>query len=141
MHSRFKKGKSGNPTGRPKRRITPLQIEAEFDKVLTSRVTVNERGGVRQMTLLQAIMTQMAHRAVKGHHPTTSLILSHLGKRAAVEAAEPGSIQPADDFVREIDAILTEIGENLSERPRSPEGAEPQPSETEPVLDVDTKKK
>jgi hypothetical protein len=140
VYSRFKKGRSGNPAGRPKRRITPLQIEAELDKVLTSRVTVTERGGVQQMTLLRAIMTQMAHKAVKGHHPTTSLILSHLAKRTAVEEAEPGSGQPGEDFAKEIDAILKEIGENLSERPGSPDRAEPPPSETEQDPDPDDKK-
>jgi hypothetical protein len=140
LHSRFKKGRSGNPGGRPRRRITPLQIDFELDKVLTSRVAVTERGSVRQMTLLRAIMTQMAHKAVKGHHPTTSLLLSHLAKRTAVEEAEPGSVSPGEDFAKEIDAILKEIGENLSERPGSPDGTEPRPSETEQDPDPDDKK-
>ena len=92
------------------------------------------------MTLLRAIMTQMAHKAVKGHHPTTSLLLSHLAKRTPIEEAEPGSVQPGEDFAKEIDAILKEIGENLSERPGSPDGTDPRPSETEQDPDPDDKK-
>jgi hypothetical protein len=141
LHSRFKKGRSGNPAGRPKRRITPLQIDAELDKALISRITVNESGSIREITKLRAFMTQMVHKAVKGHHPTMSLLISLLTKRAEIAEAEPGSIQPGEDFAREIDAILTDIGENLSARAGSPDGTEPRASETQQDLDPDDKKR
>jgi uncharacterized protein DUF5681 len=50
VHTRFKKGQSGNPTGRPRRKDRSPHIEPAIKNALNSLVTVNENGKVRQIT-------------------------------------------------------------------------------------------
>jgi Family of unknown function (DUF5681) len=59
-HTRFRKGQSGNPQGRPKgsQNLTTLLSEA-----LNERVIVAENGGRRKITMRQAIIKQLVKRS------------------------------------------------------------------------------
>ena len=61
--SRFKKGRSGNPSGRPRKvpGIPELLTKVSKQKVLT-----NGKNGSKYMTKLEASLTQLANKAASG---------------------------------------------------------------------------
>ncbi len=68
----FKKGQSGNPKGRPKGSKNVATIL--FD-ILNNKVTVNEGGTTRQMTGLEAIIHNLALKAMKGDYRSALSVL------------------------------------------------------------------
>lgn len=67
--TRWKKGQSGNPKGRPKSKKTgPVDISAFLDEPVTARI----QGRTRKMHSFEAMVWQMAQRALMGN--LTSII-------------------------------------------------------------------
>lgn len=60
---RFRKGQSGNPSGRPKGQKTSLDL---LRKEIDRKVTVTEHGRQRKVTKAELIAKQYVNRAVKG---------------------------------------------------------------------------
>ena len=99
-HTRFKKGQSGNPRGRPSgsKNLSTLVIEA-----LNQLVVVAENGGRRKITKRQAIITQLVNQSAKADWRATKLLLDIL---QAIEArpepiATENSFDAADEKVVE----------------------------------------
>ena len=61
--TRYKPGQSGNPRGRPKGVQNVVTTAA---RIMRERVNVIENGRRRSFTKLEAALTQMINRAVKG---------------------------------------------------------------------------
>jgi len=72
VHSRFPKGKSGNPRGRPKGSTNYLTL---LRRVLGQKVTVTEDGKRRKITKLEAAMTQLLNKAALGDTRATQAML------------------------------------------------------------------
>ena len=70
--TRFKKGKSGNPTGRPKG--TP-NFATALERALAEPVVVNEGGQRRTVTKLVATATQLANKATMGDARATQQVI------------------------------------------------------------------
>src|SRR5882724_5648701 len=66
QHTRFKKGESGNPTGRPKgsKNLTTL-----LEKELKQRVMITENGRRRRITKQEAMVKHLVNKAVSGDRP------------------------------------------------------------------------
>jgi hypothetical protein len=62
-HTRFPKGVSGNPKGRPKR---VLDFDQEFLREAKSLITINEGGCRRRVPKHLAVIKQMVNNAIKG---------------------------------------------------------------------------
>ena len=71
-HTRFEKGRSGNPKGRPSgsRNMSTL-----FTEALNETVIIAENGGRRKISKRQAIVKQIVNKAAKGDWRCTKLLL------------------------------------------------------------------
>jgi hypothetical protein len=99
-HTRFKKGQSGNPRGRPSgsKNLTTL-----LGEVLNELVVVAESGGRRKITKRRAIIMQLVNQAAKADWRATKILLDILQAievRTEPPAAE-GSFDAADAKVIE----------------------------------------
>ena len=99
-HTRFEKGRSGNPKGRPSgaKNLSTLFIEA-----LNETVIIAENGGRRKISKRQAIVKQIVNKAAKGDWRCTKLLLElpqETGSSTEPESSE-GSFGAADEKVIE----------------------------------------
>src|SRR6476661_1259910 len=60
--SRFRKGQSGNPRGRPKNRSR----EIPYDAILGQMVTIREEGRERRVTAAEAFLLQLTQKGLAG---------------------------------------------------------------------------
>lgn len=81
-HSRFKKGQSGNPHGRPK---GTLNLATVLERTLRERVVINESGKRRTVTKLEAALKQLANKAASGELRALQLLATLV--RSAEESA------------------------------------------------------
>ena len=76
--TRFKKGQSGNPAGRPKKRRPNVSaFDIIFDKVLT----VNQGGKQRELTVDEALQLQTYQAALGGGKMAIRQVLKMIEKR------------------------------------------------------------
>jgi len=61
--TRFKKGQSGNPKGRPK---GSFNVSTLFTKTLREKVVINENGQRKTVTKLEAALKQLVNKAASG---------------------------------------------------------------------------
>jgi len=87
--TRFKKGKSGNPNGRPKATKNVLTM---LEEVFFRKIQISENGQRREVTMLEAVLRQLVNGAVKGEVRHIDRVLKLLPfvqeAREAVLAAE-----------------------------------------------------
>ena len=85
--SRFKKGKSGNPKGRPK---GSRNFASDLKVVLNTMVKVTEDGEQKTVTSQLAIMMQLRAQALNGNPKAMDKIIT-LAKELGVEEAARGA--------------------------------------------------
>ena len=95
-HSRFKKGESGNPHGRPK---GTLNMATVLERTLRERVVINENGKRRTVTKLEAAFKQLTNKAASGELRALQLLatLVRSAKERALKAPSPDSALDEDD--------------------------------------------
>lgn len=83
--SQFKKGKSGNPKGRPKKsKNLNTLLNNELDEV----VTVREQGRVIQLSKRELMVKKMVHEAVNGKLAATKTLIGILGTDPELDAKD-----------------------------------------------------
>jgi hypothetical protein len=100
-HTRFKKGQSGNPRGRPS---GSKNLATVLSEALNELVTVAENGGRRKITKRQAIITQLVNQSAKADWRATKIlldILQAIESRSEPAPAETPSFSEADEKVLE----------------------------------------
>src|SRR5262245_6155539 len=63
VHTRFKPGQSGNPSGRPK---GSQNFKTLFDKILNEKVSLREGAQVRKVSKAEAVLRGLVIGAMKG---------------------------------------------------------------------------
>jgi hypothetical protein len=97
MHTRFKKGQSGNPRGRPAKNLPALLAAA-----LNEKVTVTENGKRRQVTKREAVVTQLVNKSASAELRATKMLIDMLRdieRRAEPAMAEKNPFSPTDKEV------------------------------------------
>jgi len=74
MQTRFQKGCSGNPFGRPR---APRSIRKLILRGLDEEVSVTENGEQRLLSKLQVILTQIVNKAAMGDQQFQALLLEY----------------------------------------------------------------
>lgn len=103
--TRFKKGQSGNPRGRPKNRKRMLP----YDHVLGQMVTIREDGREKRVTAAEAFLLHLTKKGLEGDGPSMRAFL------AAIEFARPRRSDD-DDQVKILRIIFTVFGPGLALR-------------------------
>src|SRR6516162_5684132 len=107
--TRFTKGRSGNPAGRPRGR----HREAPYEAVLGQMVTIRENGAERRVTAAEAFLLQLTKRGLEGDSAAARAslaVIEQAGQRhgagqskvstLAIEFVEPGSVTSAMEPLR-----------------------------------------
>lgn len=83
----FKKGQSGNPSGRPKRKRMRFaeDISEIFMRSLNEEIEINVGGKSRKVTSYEAILLSLKARALKGDPRALKLYLEQAQKAAQEE--------------------------------------------------------
>ena len=78
--TRFRKGQSGNPSGRPKKRQPHVSA---FDIIFDKTLTVTQGGKERELTVDEALQLQTYQAALKGSKMAIRQVLKMIEKREA----------------------------------------------------------
>jgi hypothetical protein len=106
-HTRFKRGQSGNPNGRPKVKVS---FQAVAERELMRLVTVPENGKARRRTKQQMVVQSVIHRAIKGDHKASELVFRTFGQTKEIESSAAGELPTADpDMLKRIKARLNRM--------------------------------
>lgn len=90
--TRFRKGQSGNPAGRPKARRPHVSA---FDIVFDKTLTVTQNGIERELTVDEALQLQTYQAALKGSRMAIRTVLKMIEKReAALTKKNPPTNKP-----------------------------------------------
>jgi uncharacterized protein DUF5681 len=120
LHTRFKKGQSGNPRG-----LRPKNLPALLVAALNEPVVVSANGESRQVTKREAVVAQLVDKSTGADLRATKMLidmLKDIEKQAGVApASEVSAFTPADE----------EIFENLVARLRRAELAKIHHGDTE----------
>lgn len=76
--TRFRKGQSGNPAGRPKQRRPHVSA---FDIIFDKALTVVQNGVERELTVDEALQMQTYQAALKGNRMALRAVLKMIEKR------------------------------------------------------------
>ena len=104
VEHQFKKGKSGNPKGRPRKMKQPssdlsLDIMASLHRELAKTISVQENGKHREITKLDAIFAQLVAQSVNGKPSQQKMLLSLLtqGQHETTEKQTLEQLQSYDE--------------------------------------------
>ena len=121
VHSRFKKGQSGNPKGRPKGERNRATI---LNSILNERVVVTDNGTRKHITKQEAVYKQLVNKAASGDFRAAQLLL---GEMREIEG-RIGSTPTGREIVEEIDQ---QVFQNFLKRMRDEGGGDDENTEND----------
>jgi len=87
--TRFKKGQSGNRSGRPKKERRSDPVSA-FDVIIDKTLTITQNGIPREVTVEEALQHKTYQGAIAGTHAARREVLKMITKREEYLAAQQG---------------------------------------------------
>ena len=100
-HTRFKKGLSGNPRGRPK---GTRNLATVLEQTLREKVVINENGKRKTVTKLEAAVKQLVNKAASGD-------LAAMRQLSALAGSSE-----ADSATSQHSSVLQEIDQKVLDR-------------------------
>ena len=111
LHTRFQKGRSGNPKGRPRGKKNTATL---LNAALNASIVVIENGQRKKITKREAILTQLVNKSAAADLKATQMVLAMLRDLEAQtdDVADRALFSEADQqVIRRIQARLrNEIG-------------------------------
>ncbi len=98
--TRFRKGQSGNPRGRPKN----SRREIPYDAVLGQMVTIREEGRERRVTAAEAFLLQLTQKGLAGDSAAA---------RASLEAIETARASRTDTYTGPARLVWKAVGSGM----------------------------
>lgn len=98
--TRFRKGQSGNPKGRPKKKAVPTE-ESAFDIIMDKRLTVTRNGVPREMTVEEALLHKTYQEAIAGKARAQREIIRLILNRESAQVSKTASKGPVVSVVTE----------------------------------------
>ena len=109
QHTRFKKGCSGHPAGRPR---GSTNVTSELQELLAARTTIKVNGAVQKVRTAKAICLALIQKALGGDVRAFSKIVDIIGPAMADELKATASPSSADvDILRR--AWIALVGRRL----------------------------
>jgi len=99
VHSRFKRGESGNPNGRPK---GALNVATTLLRTLRETVVINENGRRKEITKFEAAMKQLVNKSASGDLRALNQLIGvmlYAEQRAAEETVPKEDLNELDQKV------------------------------------------
>jgi hypothetical protein len=93
VETRFQKGQSGNPSGRPKKIVQELNLGKVLQSIDNEEIVVNIDGKRKRMPKAEIHFRQLFTRAIRGDLPTARLISKMAKKHFGPEAEGPSETQ------------------------------------------------
>ena len=93
QHSRFRKGHSGNPSGRPK---GSLDVKTELRRLLAIKTKIKLNGAVQTISTARAMCLALIQKAMGGDVRAFAKIVEIVGPEMADELKATASVSPAD---------------------------------------------
>lgn len=102
-HTRFKKGQSGNPKGRPK---GCQNTRIELENLLNQQIIAQENGKTKTLTVRKAVLQKIVHDALKGVRHAQEMLFKLTNRYLPDEADNP--VPPEVDRDRRNAEIIRE---------------------------------
>ena len=99
QHSRYKKGQSGNPKGRPK---GSKSFRSRLEKALREQIMVQQGDKKRKVPKLDVLVARFVNEAARGDWKRANKIIDYIlatEERAAAENPDPGQLTVTIEFV------------------------------------------
>ena len=112
VSGQFKKGKSGNPKGRPKGSSNFLVL---LEQELGQSIVVNENGQKKTISRMQAMVKRMVADALQGDRKAQLTLVEVLRRTGRFESTEIDSLLP-DDYETILDAYVARRQKSRSKK-------------------------
>lgn len=99
--TRFRKGKSGNPKGRPRKQ--PVAPPSAFDVVIDRTLTIVEGGSPREVTVDEALQHKTYQDAIAGNRAARREVLKMIAKREKALSHKRIDVRPFETRTEWVD--------------------------------------
>jgi hypothetical protein len=110
--TRFRKGVSGNPNGRPK---GSRNVAAVFAKTLREKVVINEHGQRKTISKLEAAVEQFVNKAASGDLRALQMLVALAREAEARETLPSGDYSPLGEFDQKVMQSIMSRFQNASQ--------------------------